>query len=136
VMQLLPTPSTLHSSTLYQYINWRHFSALHLPLNSPHPLISESPIASSLSADALSDARVFRRREVDSQVGAWSGAVGNAFLKPYDLNSDASTITASGTAGAVHQEALGQLPPEVSVYTFEAAAPAGAEGGANATGGR
>jgi hypothetical protein len=114
--------------------------------NSTHTVFqcTRHVLGCPLSADALSDLRVFRRREVESQVGAWSGAVGNAFLKPYDLNSDASTITASGTSGAVHQEALGQLPPEVSVYTFEAGTGAaaagggggGGGGGANATGGR
>ena len=75
--------------------------------------------------------------QVRPAVGSWSAAIGNAFLQPYDLNSDASTFTATGTAGPVHQQALGQLPPvEVAVYTYEAndaaATPQGNAGGRSA----
>eukprot|EP00879_Flechtneria_rotunda_P023516 GHRR01024878.1.p1 GENE.GHRR01024878.1~~GHRR01024878.1.p1 ORF type:complete len:572 (+),score=153.32 GHRR01024878.1:161-1876(+) len=50
-------------------------------------------------------------------VGAWSNAVGRAFLEPYGLNSDSSTFTANGTAGPVHQQ-LRNLPQGVEVYIY------------------
>lgn len=52
-----------------------------------------------------------------SGVGAWSSAIGNAFLQPYGLNADASTFTANGTAGGVHQ-AVNSLPRDVAVYRY------------------
>lgn len=53
--------------------------------------------------------------------------VGRAFLEPYDLNSDASTFTAAGTAGPVHH-ALRGLPREVAVYTYRPSAAPGGNG--------
>lgn len=50
-------------------------------------------------------------------VGPWSKAIGKAFLEPYGLNSDASTVTAAGTLGNVHQPTAG-LPAHVDVYTY------------------
>lgn len=50
-------------------------------------------------------------------IGPWSKAIGRAFLEPYGLNSDASTVTASGTLGNVHQSKAG-LPAEVDAYTY------------------
>jgi hypothetical protein len=52
-------------------------------------------------------------------VGAWSKAVGQAFLQPYGLNADASTFTANDTAAPVHQQALQQISPGTAeVYTY------------------
>lgn len=50
--------------------------------------------------------------------GAWSQSVGAAFLEPYNLNSDKSTITANGTKGPIHA-ALKQLDG-VEVYSYQA----------------
>jgi hypothetical protein len=50
--------------------------------------------------------------------GAWSLAVGDAFLKPYNLNSDKSTITTNGTKGPIHR-ALQQLG-SIDEYTYQA----------------
>lgn len=53
-------------------------------------------------------------------VGAWSKAVGQAFLQPYGLNADASTFTAAGTAAPVHQQALQRISPTAAqVYTYQ-----------------
>lgn len=52
-----------------------------------------------------------------SGVGAWSSAIGDAFLQPYGLNADASTFTATGTSGSVHQ-AVSSLPQDVAVYRY------------------
>ncbi|KAF6265849.1 hypothetical protein COO60DRAFT_1697550 [Scenedesmus sp. NREL 46B-D3] len=52
------------------------------------------------------------------KINVWSAAIGEAFLEPYELNGDASTWTAAGTAGSVHQ-ALAGLPAEVAVYSYK-----------------
>jgi hypothetical protein len=44
-------------------------------------------------------------------------SVGAAFLDPYGLNADKSTVTANGTAGPVHT-ALQQLP-DIAAYTYQ-----------------
>lgn len=62
------------------------------------------------------------------KINVWSAAIGEAFLAPYDLNSEASTWTAAGTAGSVHK-ALADLPADVDVYTYK-------PDGAAAAGGR
>ncbi|KAF6255568.1 hypothetical protein COO60DRAFT_1661215 [Scenedesmus sp. NREL 46B-D3] len=49
--------------------------------------------------------------------GAWSNSVGAAYLEPYGLNADESTVTANGTAGPVHA-ALRQLPG-IAAYTYQ-----------------
>eukprot|EP00878_Enallax_costatus_P010509 GHUV01010972.1.p1 GENE.GHUV01010972.1~~GHUV01010972.1.p1 ORF type:complete len:534 (+),score=124.46 GHUV01010972.1:703-2304(+) len=52
-------------------------------------------------------------------IGAWSNAVGQAFLDPYGLNSDSATFTAVSTRGPVHQQALKAIDQSaVQVYTF------------------
>lgn len=60
-------------------------------------------------------------------IGAWSNAIGKAFLAPYNLNSDASTITAAGTAGPIHQAAANlSAQQQLQVYTYRpTTAPAG-----------
>ncbi|WIA11773.1 hypothetical protein OEZ85_011867 [Tetradesmus obliquus] len=62
------------------------------------------------------------------KINVWSAAIGEAFLAPYDLNSEASTWTAAGTVGSVHK-ALADLPADVDVYTYK-------PDGAAAAGGR
>jgi hypothetical protein len=60
------------------------------------------------------------------KINVWSEAIGEAFLAPYGLDSEASTWTAEGTAGRVHQ-ALADLPADVDVYSYKP--------GSNAAGG-
>jgi hypothetical protein len=64
------------------------------------------------------------------KINVWSTAIGEAFLEPYGLNSDASTWTAAGTAGSIHQ-ALAELPTDVDVYSYQ---PGGAAAAATAAG--
>ncbi|KAF6265851.1 hypothetical protein COO60DRAFT_1623718 [Scenedesmus sp. NREL 46B-D3] len=63
-------------------------------------------------------------------IGAWSNAIGQAFLEPYGLNSDASTITAAGTAGPIHQAAARLSGEQLQVYTYR---PTGGPGGKTST---
>ncbi|KAF8071044.1 hypothetical protein HT031_001126 [Scenedesmus sp. PABB004] len=81
-------------------------------------------------AGAILDAARSLARGEQQGVGAWSAAVGAAFLAPYGLNADAATFTAAGTAGPVHQ-ALRGLPPGVAVYTYR---PDGGAGNASTSG--
>jgi hypothetical protein len=69
-------------------------------------------------AGAIIDA--FRALKPGDQlgIGAWSNAVGQAFLQPYGLNSDAATITAAGTAGPIHQAAANLSGQQLQVYTY------------------
>lgn len=55
---------------------------------------------------------------VDSGPGAWSLSVGRAFLSPYNLDSDTSTVTVNGTRGPINAT-LQQLPG-IDVYTYQA----------------
>jgi hypothetical protein len=66
-----------------------------------------------LSAAAVTDAVTGSRRGP----GAWSLSVGAAFLEPYGLDADKSTVTANGTAGPVHA-ALQQMP-DITKYTYQ-----------------
>ncbi|WIA31484.1 hypothetical protein OEZ86_002377 [Tetradesmus obliquus] len=71
------------------------------------------------AADAVEDA--FRSLKPGQQlgIGAWSNAIGRAFLAPYNLNSDASTITAAGTVGPIHQAAANlSAQQQLQVYTY------------------
>lgn len=73
---------------------------------------------------------VFSRSSARSNgPGAWSNSVGDAFLQPYDLNADKSTVTADGTKGPIHHS-LQQLPNTVKVYKYQAQQDAQTEGNA------
>jgi hypothetical protein len=61
------------------------------------------------------------------KINVWSEAIGEAFLAPYGLDSEASTWTAEGTAGRVHQ-ALADLPADVNVYSYKPGSNAAAGG--------
>jgi hypothetical protein len=128
----LKTPQ-LHTAPDVSWITPLEYSpeALQRSLDVPGDLIksiyqlsctfTEQPV--SASAGALSDVVKSLAPGQQLSVGAWSNAVGKAFLQPYDLNHDSSTFTAASTAGAVHQEALAALPADrVAVYTYQPAA--------------
>ena len=75
--------------------------------------------AACTCAAAVEDAFKSLKPSDQLGIGAWSNAIGKAFLAPYNLNSDASTITAAGTAGPIHQAAAnlsGQQ--QLQVYTY------------------
>ncbi|KAF8071043.1 hypothetical protein HT031_001125 [Scenedesmus sp. PABB004] len=93
-------------------------------------VIANSGLALTGAAGAILDAARSLARGEQQGVGAWSAAVGAAFLAPYGLNADAATFTAAGTAGPVHQ-ALRGLPPGVAVYTYR---PDGGAGNASTSG--
>jgi hypothetical protein len=51
----------------------------------------------------------------DKGPAAWSVSIGNAFLAPYELNSDTSTFSALGTKGPIHT-GLDKLDAKVYYY--------------------
>eukprot|EP00775_Hariotina_reticulata_P001277 gene1277-1617_t len=59
--------------------------------------------------------------------GAWSSAVGDAFLSPYKLNADQSTFSALGTAGPVHTTLSNQLQ-DLTTYYWQGGLDAQTEG--------
>lgn len=44
------------------------------------------------------------------QLGAWSSAVGKAFLTPFGVGNQASSVTALGTRGGVGQAIASRIP--------------------------
>jgi hypothetical protein len=48
--------------------------------------------------------------------GAWSSAIGDGFLSPYQLNADESAFSALGTAGPIHPALSDQLQNLTTYY--------------------
>eukprot|EP00878_Enallax_costatus_P000930 GHUV01001060.1.p1 GENE.GHUV01001060.1~~GHUV01001060.1.p1 ORF type:complete len:719 (+),score=173.97 GHUV01001060.1:262-2418(+) len=93
-------------------------SALKQVKNGAHGAFATTICESSIIFSGVTGAVVDVVTGSKTGPGAWSLAVGDAFLKPYNLNADKSTVTAAGTKGPIHP-ALQQLNG-IDVYTYQA----------------